>query len=136
MSVGLFDGLHQGLGQVLDLRMSQHTLTAANLANADTPGFKAKFLPFDEVLGAAVNRGKNMVLRATHERHNAGLGVSTQAPLVEEIEPAPWVADGNSVDPEREAVRLKQNATMYGGVRRGLGKRLAMLKFAASNGER
>ena len=76
------------------------------------------------------------MLRATHERHNAGLGVNTQAPLVEEIEAAPWVADGNSVDPEREAVRLKQNATMYGGVSRGLGKRLALLKFAASNGER
>lgn len=132
----LFDGLHHGLGQVLDLRMSQHTLTAANIANADTPGFKAKFLPFDEVLGAAVNRGQNLSLRATHERHNVGLGVNSQSPVVEEIEAAPWVADGNSVDAEREAVRLKENATMYGGVSRGLGKRLAMLKFAASNGER
>jgi hypothetical protein len=40
------------------------------------------------------------------------------------------------VDAEREAVRLKENATMYGGVSRGLGKRLSLLKFAASNGER
>ncbi len=136
MSSVLFDGLHQGLGQVLDLRMSQHSLTAANLANTDTPGYKAKFIPFDEILGAAVNRGDALKLKATHARHNAGLSVDTQAPLVEEIEAAPWVADGNSVDAEREAVRLKENATMYGGVSRGLGKRLALLKFAASNGER
>ena len=38
MSNTLFDGLHNGLGRVLDLRMQQHSLTAANLANADTPG--------------------------------------------------------------------------------------------------
>ena len=136
MASVLFDGLHHGLGQVLDLRMSQHSLTAANLANADTPGFKAKFIPFDEVLGAAVNRGKNLQLKATHARHNAGLSANTKSPHVDEIEAAPWVADGNSVDAEREAVRLKENATMYGGVSRGLGKRLALLKFAASNGER
>ena len=37
----LFDGLHQGLGQVLNLRMAQHALTAANLANVDTPGYAA-----------------------------------------------------------------------------------------------
>ena len=38
--------------------------------------------------------------------------------------------------PEREAVRLKENATMFSGVSRGLGRRMALLKFAASNGER
>lgn len=136
MSNVLFDGLHQGLGQVLDLRMSQHSLTAANLANTDTPGYKAKFIPFDEVLGAAVNRGEKLNLRATHARHNPGMGANIAEPFVDEIEAAPWVADGNSVDAEREAVRLKENATMYGGVSRGLGKRLSLLKFAASNGER
>jgi len=136
MSNVLFDGLHQGLGQVLNLRMAQHALTAANLANTDTPGYKAKFIPFDEVLGKAVERGKSVDMRATHARHNAGLSANVGDPRVDEIEAAPWVADGNSVDTEREAVRLKENATMYGGVSRGLGKRLAMLKFAASNGER
>ncbi len=136
MSNVLFDGLHQGLGQVLNLRMSQHALTAANLANTDTPGYKAKFIPFDEVLGKAVERGTSVQMRATHARHNAGLSAKLDDPRVEEIEAAPWVADGNSVDLEREAVRLKENATMYGAVSRGLGKRMAMLKFAASNGER
>lgn len=132
----LFDGLHQGLGQVLNLRMAQHALTAANLANADTPGYKAKFIPFDEVLGKAVKQGNSPNMRTTHGRHNAGLSANIDDPRVTETEAAPWVANGNSVDIEREAVRLKENSTMYAGVSRGLGKRLAMLKFAASNGER
>jgi len=136
MSSFLFDGLHNGLGQVLDLRMSQHSLTASNLANADTPGYKAKFIPFDRVLGEAVNQGKGMSLRATHQLHNVGLDANVGDPNVDEIEAAPWVADGNSVNAEREAVRLKENATLFSGVSRGLSRRMAMLKFAASNGER
>ena len=131
----LFDGLHNGLGQVLNLRMSQHTLTASNLANADTPGYKAKFIPFDQVLGEAVNQGKGMRLRATHALHNVGLDRNVDDPRVDEIEAAPWVADGNSVNAEREAVRLKENSTLFSGVSRGLSRRLAMLRFAAGNGE-
>mgnify|MGYP001455221606 CR=1 FL=1 len=86
MSSFLFDGLHNGLGQVLDLRMSQHSLTASNLANADTPGYKAKFIPFDRVLGEAVNQGKGMRLRATHALHNVGLDANVSDPSVDEIE--------------------------------------------------
>jgi flagellar basal-body rod protein FlgB len=132
----LFDGLHHGLGQVLDLRMAQHTLTAANLANSDTPGYKAKFIPFDKVLGEAVNQRSAPGMRTTHALHNAGLDANVSDPSVSEIEAAPWVADGNSVDPEREAVRLKENSILFSGVSRGLGRRMALLKFAASNGER
>ena len=132
----LFDGLHHGLGRVLDLRMAQHTLTASNLANADTPGYKAKFIPFDKVLGEAVNHRSSPKMRATHAMHNAGFDANVSVPSVEEITPAPWAADGNSVDPEREAVRLKENSLLFSGVSRGLGRRMALLKFAASNGER
>jgi len=132
----MFDGLHQGLGKVLDLRMSQHTLTATNLANADTPGFKAKFIPFDRVLSEAVDRSPHLSLRRTNTLHSAGLGNDPSDPSVEEIEAQPWVTDGNSVVAEREAVRLKENSMMYTGVSRGLTRRLAMLKFAASDGTR
>lgn len=136
MSQLFFDGLHRGLGKVLDLRMAQHTMTATNLANADTPGFKAKFIPFDKVLGQAVHEGDGSGMRQTHSLHSPGLGADVSSPTVDEIEAAPWAADGNSVNAEREAVRLKENATLFSGVSRGLARRLALVKFAASNGER
>ena len=46
----LFDRLHMGLGQVLDLRSQQSAMTAGNIANTDTPNYKAKFIPFDELM--------------------------------------------------------------------------------------
>ena len=136
MSELLFDGLHRGIGKVLDLRLSQHSLTASNLANADTPGYKAKFIPFDEILSEVVYAEEGQSLRRTDLRHSSGLGTNPEAPQVSEIEPVPWSADGNSVVQEREAVRLKENATLFTGVSKGLSRRLALLRFAASNGER
>ena len=136
MSQFIFDGLHQGLGQVLNLRMAQHTLTATNLANADTPGFRAKFIPFDEILSEAVKTDGRATMRRTHSLHTAGLSRQVADPAVEEIEPTPWSPNGNSVVTEREAVRLKENATLFSGVTRGLSRRLMMMRFAATNGER
>jgi flagellar basal-body rod protein FlgB len=136
MSNFMFDGLHRGLGKVLDLRMAQHTLTAANLANADTPGFKAKVIPFDRILSEVVDRSEHLQLRQTLSGHLPGLNNNPANPGVEEIEAPPWAADGNSVVAEREAVRLKENSTLYTGVSRGLSRRLAMMRFAASDGTR
>lgn len=136
MSNFMFDGLHRGLGQVLDLRMSQHTLTATNLANADTPGFKAKFIPFDRILSEVVDQNSHLKLKQTRAGHLPGLDTNPADPHVEEIEAPSWAADGNSVVAEREAVRLKENSTLYTGVSRGLSRRLAMMRFAASDGTR
>ena len=136
MSNFMFDGLHHGLGKVLDLRMSQHSLTATNLANADTPGFKAKVIPFDRILAEVVDRSQTLTMRQTREGHLPGLNADPSDPQVDEIEAPPWAADGNSVVAEREAVRLKENSTMFTGVSRGLSRRLAMMRFAASDGTR
>ena len=133
MSQLLFDSLHQGLQRVLDLRQAQHSLTASNLANADTPGYKAKVIPFDKVLEAAVQPSED--LARTDERHLAGLGADPETVQVEELEAPPWALDGNSVVPERENARLAENALLFSGVSQGIGRRLAMLRYAASDGK-
>ena len=76
-----------------------------------------------------------MPLHRTHSTHIKGLHGEANNPEVEEIEPPPWVLDGNSVQLERELVRLKSNALQYGGVTRGVSKRLSILKYVASGGK-
>jgi len=134
MSSVLFDNFHYGLQNVLDLRSQQHSLTAGNLANADTPGYRARYIPFDRLLGEAVSGGGETQMTASHERHLSGLHGDAGAPHVEEMEAPPWSADGNSVQLERETARLTENSMLYGAVSSGLSRRLAMLRFAANNG--
>lgn len=135
MSSFLFDSLHSGLGSVLDLRLQQHSLTASNLANTATPGFKARYIPFDRILADAVGRGEATPMKRTHTLHVHGPGESANSPEIREIDPPPWAMDGNSVNAEREAVRLTENSLMYDSVAKGLSRRLAMLRYAASDGK-
>jgi flagellar basal-body rod protein FlgB len=134
MSAFLFDRLHNGLGRVLDLRQAQHGITASNIANASTPGFRARFIPFDQIRARAVGRGDTIELTRLDPRHVMSPGADPARPEIEEIEPPPWAADGNSVDPEREVVRLTENQMMYEAVSTGLSRRMAMLRYAASDG--
>ena len=130
----LFDRLHVGLGRVLDLRSQQAAITSSNIANTDTPNYKAKFIRFDELLEQAVGN-QDMALRRTDEAHIHGLFGDHENPEVEEMEAPSWVMDGNSVQLEREMVRLKSNAMQYAGVTRALNKRLVIMKYVVSQGK-
>ena len=135
MAAKLFDPLYGGLQQVLDLRTRQHAMTATNLANADTPGFKAKYLDFQSALAEAVGTDEGLAMRATRPGHFGADPSAADAPLVE-VEAPPWAVDGNSVFAEKETARLATNQLFYTGVSRGISKRFALLKFAASDGKR
>ncbi len=128
----LFDASLEGLQAVLDLRSQQHALTASNLANADTPGYRARVIDFERELVAAYGRGGELQPRRTDPRHLGGSPGG--APAILELTPVDGTLDGNSVNAEREMVRLRENAVLYTAVARGLSKRLAMLKFAANDG--
>jgi flagellar basal-body rod protein FlgB len=130
----LFDRLHTGLNSVLDLRQKQHSLTTSNIANVDTPFFKARSIRFDELLKDAVGNNKDS-MKKTDARHFSGLSGTVTEPEIFEHEAAPWVIDGNSVSLEREMVRLKSNSMMFRTVTKGITKRLGMIRFAASNGK-
>ncbi len=124
------DPMIPGLQAVLDLRLQQHALTASNLANANTPGYKAREIDFDRVLERAMRTPD--ALTRMEPKHVGGSGAV--AATVTEIEAPPWAIDGNSVVPERENARLQSNALLYQAVTEGLDHKLTLLRFAASNG--
>lgn len=132
MSVS-FDPLIDSLQTVLDLRMQQHALTASNLANADTPGYKAKVVDFSAALDHAMGQG-GLTLQRTDARHVSAPGHDPAQPEVLELEPAPWAVDGNSVLPERETARMQANALMYNALVQGLDHKLNLLRFVVSDG--
>jgi flagellar basal-body rod protein FlgB len=125
----LIDRMHR----VLDLRQEQHALTASNLANADTPDYKARVIDFSTALTDAMGDGGGLTLRTADGSHLAGIG-GADNPEVIELEAPPWAEDGNSVFAERETSRLVANQLVYNGVAKGLSKHMALLKYAASDG--
>lgn len=124
--IRLFDGMFSGMEQVLDLRRVQHTLIASNIANADTPHYQARELPFQDLLQDVMDRS----VRGEHVDAE-----SDAATALKELEPVPWATDENSVNPEHEVTKMTANSVMYDAVSQGMSRRLALLKFAASDGK-
>lgn len=106
MAIG-FDaalGLHES---ALLLRERRAGVLAANLANADTPHFKARDLDFQGLLEAAAGRGEG--LRVTQARHIEATAMGAEGGLAYRMPTQPTL-DGNTVDTEIEMAQFARNA--------------------------
>jgi flagellar basal-body rod protein FlgB len=97
--------------QSLMLREKRSEILASNLANADTPGYKARDFDFHQVLRQEMTPPTR--LRATHERHiQPDTGV-LPANLVQYRVPEQPSLDGNTVNPQHEYVAFSENSLGY-----------------------
>ena len=105
-------GIHP---QALSVRARRAELLAANIANADTPNYKARDLDFRAVLGAAVERNEESPVRlaATNVAHLSAEGASLATGELMYRVPSQPSVDGNTVDPQAEYSQFAQNAVHY-----------------------
>ena len=126
-------GIH---AQALQLRGRRTEVLAANLANADTPNYKARDLDFAATLNEIrSNRGgESLRVGVTHAKHMSPHAPSGPAfELLYRIPQQPSM-DGNTVDAQREHAEFMQNAVQYQASLSFLGGRLRTL-LAAIRGE-
>lgn len=104
-------GFHQ---RALSLRAYRQQVLASNIANADTPHYKARDLDFKASLqGAMGGRGGQLDLVRTAPRHlPVGNGAPAGARLLYRTETQSSV-DGNTVDMDVERAAFAENAVQY-----------------------
>jgi flagellar basal-body rod protein FlgB len=106
-------GVH---ARALTLYGKRNELLANNLANADTPNFKARDMDFRSALAAAGAPGTTLALTTTRAMHlgAAGNADPTTAPggLKYRVPLAPAL-DGNTVDPQLEQAAFAENNIHY-----------------------
>jgi flagellar basal-body rod protein FlgB len=102
------------LPAALELQARRTEVIAANLANADTPNFKARDLDFRAALVAAGAPGATLPLAGTNTRHlgTAGSTGTGNADLKYRTPLAPAL-DGNTVDANLEQAAFAENAVRY-----------------------
>lgn len=136
MSSGLFDKTTNALATSIGMRQMRNTVISSNIANAETPGYKAKKLDFEGALQRALDLDGANALSTSNGDHMAvgSLAVSkTRADIFEDPEGA-VTNDGNSVDIEKEMSALSENAVMYKAALQLINKKMAALKYAATDG--
>lgn len=101
-------GIHES---ALLHRGERAKVLANNLANADTPGYKARDISFESVLDNA--RHNSMTLKRTHDRHLDAQAGKPSGDLLYRTPMQPDTGDGNTVDSQAEMARYSQNALEY-----------------------
>lgn len=143
----VFDRTLDTLERSLDVRLLRHNVLAGNLANADTPNFLPQDIDFQAAMDvqtssatslAPANESRTPTIPLDSPRPelpalaNRSLGADSQ--FIVEAEGAKPGIDGNGVDLDRTMASLAQNALQYGACARATGKKLAILRYVASDG--
>ncbi len=99
----------------LNLRSARQELLASNVANADTPGYKARDVDFAAALrNALAGSSEALPVARTSEAHLAGnTGETIMGSPVMYRKPLQPSADGNTVDMDVERARFADNALRY-----------------------
>ena len=129
---GLFDRTIALLQRSLDLRMQNQQAISANIANVDTPGYRAVHLEFEAGLKRAL---------ATSEAGGAkGPGPEpadfsqVQARVVRVGDPS-GIGDRNGVNLDEEMIALAENQMLYEAATQMISKKLGLLRYVIQEGK-
>lgn len=102
--------------QALSLRAARQELLSSNVANADTPNFKAKDIDFASVLSERLSpttRPNTVNLNTTSPSHiNSATQGGIEGSILYRV-PLQPSADGNTVDMDAERTRFADNSIQY-----------------------
>lgn len=123
-------GIHQ---HALLVRSERAEVLASNIANADTPGYKAKDVNFADALANA-QKNQTYSMSKTHDKH-FDLSIDIDPSKQYRNPYQPDTGDGNSVDVQVERNLFMQNSMEYQASLQFLNGKIKGLKKALGGGQ-
>jgi flagellar basal-body rod protein FlgB len=115
------------LGRHMTNTVARQTVAASNLANLDTPGYKAREATFADALDSHIDS-----LAKTSPRH---LGVGADdAPGLQEVEGLAARRDGNNVQLDRELLNMNRAAGDFSAAQTALSAKFRLVRYAINEG--
>lgn len=131
----IIDPTMKALATSLNFRQMRQELITSNIANAETPEYKAKRLNFEEALSRALDVDKMNSLISNDQRHFdvGGGGFNNLQPEVIEDPNGVVAENGNTVNRDDELARMAENKIMYDATVQLLNKKLGLRKYVLSS---
>ena len=129
----LFDRTVTGLNKAMDLTWERNQAISSNVANAETPMYRAVDVTFAKELDQAFGDNTKTLMQ-TDEKH-LDLAGSSGAHKVADFSGA-TKQDGNNVDIDLQMGRLAQNSGDYMNAARLIRRQLGLIRTAIRTGER
>jgi flagellar basal-body rod protein FlgB len=103
-------GIHEG---ALNFRSARASVLASNLANVDTPNYKARDLDFKQTLAQQMGSRQRFSLETTQDRHIDASGfLATDGDPLYRVPHQPSI-DGNTVEDQIEHAEYMKNALAF-----------------------
>lgn len=128
----LFDRTVSGLTKAMDLSWKRNEAIAANIANAETPQYRAVELSFGSELQRAFGSTAQDDLTRTDSRH-LDLTNKSEAKLVADYS-GTTKADGNNVDIDMQMVSLAQNGSDFTNAAQLIRRQIGLVRTAIRDG--
>jgi len=125
------------LEKALDLRSKKHNVIASNIANMDTPDYKAFDLVIEKELQKTTGEGNSISLNKTDRAHmqsrrsKAG-GVSV---VIDNTQGLSLRGDGNTVDIDKQMGNMAENTLMYKAAAQMIQRKFQGLKSVIQGGK-
>lgn len=120
----------------LQYMSERQSVLAQNIANADTPNYRAKDLTapdFKKIVSAHGQAVQNLQLTTTNSKHIAPAGSSTSFKVIKRDKTDELNPDGNNVAVEDEMAKVAENQADYQTTLNLYSKMIAMFKSAIGN---
>lgn len=130
--MGMFDGL-KGLENGLDASWLRNKTILNNVANNDTPNYKASGVDFETLYKAAVEQEDGFRFkrtRATHMPIGGSADGSEVKGVVIQKEASTYRMDGNNVDIDQEMTDYAKNVIYYNTLLRKINGQFNQLRMA------
>lgn len=127
----LFGTVTEGLGAALDLYQARHTVLAENIANSETPGYRARDIEFADQLAAALTAPQESGSTPA-EPANMKMPMRIEPSIDRSATIKP---DGNSVALDTQVGRLAENAFKIQALTQILSGRYQGLKRTIEGGK-
>ena len=137
---GLFTSGDQLKMAALDQRLERQDVLNSNIANSETPGYRALGYDFEsqlQALAANDEEGEGANMKASDPRHFLNGLTEADGSFQAEVYVRPTESvgqDGNTVDVDQEMAQMAQNQILYRATVELINKKLGTLKYAISNG--
>lgn len=125
------------LKKAMDVASLRQKVMANNIANVNTPGYKAQKLSFEEAMKSQSTLSGSVALERTDSGHigNGGDMEAVKAKIVRD-ESVSQKLDGNNVDIESEMVDLAANQLLYNALAQQVSSKISVLRYAIHEGRR
>lgn len=121
----------KALATSLKFRQMRQELISSNIANAETPGYKAKRIDFEDALARALDVDGNLSMQVNDSKHyDVGSGgFANLEPKIYDDPNGVVSENGNTVNRDDEMAKMAENKILYDATVQLLNKKLGMMKY-------